>query len=85
MSFRLNTDDEMTGAAVRWLIGFFGSMALIFVLPRLVRRGVRHYAFRLIGEIVAIVSFGLLAEKIVDWTAAIGRADEPKERLKAGQ
>ncbi len=59
----------MTGATARWLIGFTGSLAVIFVLPRLVRFAVRNYAFRLVAEIIAIVSFGLLAEKVVDWTA----------------
>lgn len=73
MPDRLDVQHEVTGIAARWLVGFVGSLTVLFVLPRLIRALVRHYAFRLIAEIVAIISFGLLAEKAVDWMADLER------------
>jgi uncharacterized membrane protein YeaQ/YmgE (transglycosylase-associated protein family) len=57
---------EITGVVARWAIGFVGSLAALLILPRLARFAFRHYAFRLIAEIVAIVSLGLLTEKVME-------------------
>ncbi len=73
MPTRTDSHHELTGAAARWAIGFTGSLAILFVLPRVVRFAVRHYAFRLMAEIIAIVSLGLLTEKAVEWTSHLER------------
>jgi hypothetical protein len=69
MSTLSKAGHDVAGASTRWAIGFFGVLTAIMVLPRLIRFAVRHYAFRLIAEIIAIVSFGLLTEKVVEWAA----------------
>ncbi len=52
---------------VNSLLGFAGVMTALLVLPRLLRFAVRNYFFRMLAEIVAIVTFGLLAEKTARW------------------
>ncbi len=56
------------------LLGFAGVMTAILVLPRLIRFAIRNYFFRVLAEIVAIVTFGLLAEKAAQWLSP--RPDE---------
>ena len=59
-------DYHLKGIVARWTIGFVGSLTAILVVPRLARFAFRHYAFRLVAEIVAIVSLGLLTEKAME-------------------
>ena len=76
MSTLSKAGHDVAGVSTRWAIGFFGALTALMVLPRLIRFAVRHYAFRLIAEIIAIVSLGLLTEKVVEWTAERERDSE---------
>ncbi|MBT8399905.1 MAG: hypothetical protein KJO98_05465 [Rhodothermia bacterium] len=66
---------EIPDGVVKGTAGFFGMLAAIFLLPRLIRFTVRNYFFRAIAEIVAIVTLGLLTEKFTSWLA--GDTDQP--------
>ncbi len=66
---------EIPDSVVKGTAGFFGMLAAIFLLPRLIRFAVRSYFFRAIAEIVAIITLGLLTEKVTSWIA--GETDVP--------
>jgi glucose uptake protein GlcU len=56
-------------AATNLLVGFFGVLGAIFILPRALRFVGKRFAFSFISEIVMIVLTGLLTEKLVSKVA----------------
>lgn len=63
----MNYDDfkrEMPANLVIGAAGFLGTLAAIFMLPRLIRFMVRNYLVRVLAEIIAIATFGLVTEKV---------------------
>ncbi len=60
---------ELPDSVVKGTAGFAGVLAAIFLLPRVLRFAIRNYFFRAIAEIVAIVTVGLLTEKLASWLA----------------
>lgn len=70
---------EIPDSVVKGTAGFFGVLAAIFLLPRLIRFTVRNYFFRAVAEIVAIITLGLLTEKFTSWIA--GETDVPGQHV----
>lgn len=70
---------EIPDSVVKGTAGFLGVLAAIFLLPRMIRFTVRNYFFRAVAEIVAIVTLGLLTEKLTSWIA--GESDVPGPRV----
>ena len=70
---------EVPDSVVKGATGFVGVLAAIFLLPRVIRYAIRNYFFRLLAEIVAIVTLGLLTEKFARWLSPAGDADDGDE------
>ena len=58
--------DPAEKSLVNALLGFFGVVAAFLLLPRTLKLVFRKFAVGIIGEVVAIVTLGLLTEKLVD-------------------
>ncbi len=52
---------------VKGLLGFFGTVFGLLLLPRAIKLFFRKFVLGTLGEIVAIVVTGLLTEKAVDF------------------
>ncbi len=51
------------------LLGFFGGLATLFILPRALKFVGRRFFLSALGEVAAVVVAGLLTEKAVDRAA----------------
>ena len=74
---------EIPANLLRGAAGFFGTLAAIFLLPRLMRFALTNYLFRAMAEIVAIVTFGLLTERFAKWVSGPNHEKvKPRERVR---
>lgn len=60
---------------VRGLLGFFGVVFGVLVLPKAIKYIFRRFVLGTISEIVAIVVTGLLTEKAMGWLNKERRVD----------
>ena len=57
---------DLGGSLVKYLLGFFGFIAAILLLPRTIKFVIRRFLLGVIGEVVAVVVAGLLTEKAIE-------------------
>ncbi|HEX7121980.1 MAG TPA: hypothetical protein VF178_06365 [Gemmatimonadaceae bacterium] len=67
------SDPSLAESAAKWAFGFFGAMAAFLLLPRAVRFFVKRLVWGVLGEVIAVVVAGLLAEKAAE---RVGRTDD---------
>jgi uncharacterized membrane protein YeaQ/YmgE (transglycosylase-associated protein family) len=60
------TQPGLADSATTWLLGFFGAIAAFLLLPRTLKFVVKRLFFGFVGEIIAIVLAGLVAEKVAE-------------------
>ena len=66
MDYLNSPSSDLQDSAVKVLIGFFGTIAAIFLLPRTIKFLIRNFLFSILGEVVTVVIAGLLTEKAVE-------------------
>jgi hypothetical protein len=66
MDYGRHSRSEIQDTVVKLSVGFFGTILAIFLLPRTVKFVIRKFLLGIMGEVVAIVLTGLLAEKAVE-------------------
>lgn len=59
-------EDALRHNLVRWGLGFFGGLAAILIVPRLLKFSAKRFAFSFVAEVLAVVVAGLLTERAVD-------------------
>lgn len=57
--------DAPQNALINLLLGFFGVLGALLILPKALKFFSRRFAFGIVSEIIAIVITGLLTEKLV--------------------
>lgn len=60
----MNDNDPLQEGLVKGLLGFFGVIAAVKFLPKVLSFTVRRFVFGLLAEVIMVVLAGLLTEKV---------------------
>lgn len=66
MDYTRHTDPSLAESTAKWLFGFFGAIAAFLLLPRTVKYLIKRFVWGVLGEVIAVVVAGLLAEKAAE-------------------
>lgn len=66
MDLSPHTQPTLAESTAKWLFGFFGAMAAFLLLPRTVKYLIKRFVWGVLAEVVAVVAFGLLAERAAE-------------------
>ncbi len=66
MDYTRHSEPSLAESSAKWLFGFFGAAAMFLLLPRTVKFLIRRFFFGVVGEVIAVVIAGLLAEKAAE-------------------
>lgn len=62
----MDTSDPLQEGLVKWLLGFFGVIAAVKLLPKVLSFLTRRFVFGLLSEIIMVILAGLLTEKVAE-------------------
>ena len=72
----MDNSDPLQEGLVKWLLGFFGVIAAVKFLPRVLGFVTRRFIFGLLAEIIMVVLAALLTEKAARKLAGSDPAEE---------
>lgn len=70
------SSDPFQEGVVKWILGFFGVIAAVKFLPKVLGFITRRFVFGLLSEVIMVILAGLLTEKVVEKIAGDETFDE---------